>query len=971
MAIRNETLEVRYDAAGKCFSIWAQGRPAISDIRFGDAVGNAAAEAKVTAVSDKNFGAGQAIEMGEAKAFVFPSLPFALFRSAVRNSGSEAVVTSKVKMISLTTAMSASQTKTIGTGGLLAPETNTGSYAWLAIADPQSRNGVVAGWLTHDRGSGVVFSPIVNDRVGLEAQIDYGRLRVKPGGRAETETLAVGWFADARIGLESYADAIAKHYAVKLPPQPAGYCTWYADKHAGACDETNLAALAEFAAKELKQFGFDFVQIDDKWQSGTSKNGPCRGFMNAKPNGPYPNGMKATSDNIKKLGLMPGIWFMPFAGTSYDEFFKDHQDWFAKDKDGKPFEARWGGTCLDMTHPGAREYLKKLVNRIAHEWGYRVFKMDGLWTGTATRLMYVNNGYKWDEMGEAALSDPDKTQIEAFRDGLKLVRETAGPDVYLLGCCVSQNMRSFGGSFGLLDAMRVGPDTGAGRIGAPHASRNYFLQGRVWHNDPDCVSIRAKTPLAQARVNASFTAITGDLFYNSDWMPDLPPERLDILKRTILAHGLFARPVDYFENDPARIWLLTDSRKTPRRDVVAIFNWDQKNATTISCAAERIGLPASQEYAAFDFWENKFMPPFRGELRAALPPASCRVLAIRPAADHPQLLSTSRHVTQGIVDVIEEKWDAAAKTLSGVSRVVANDPCELRVIVPLGEKSWRAIAPPAVKQDGPKVRLAIASSVNAEVKWEIKFEPARIEATAPAAVTGLKAAAEFDTVTLKWDDNGADLYRIARNDGATFESSAAAFTDAPVAFGKTYRYSVTALGWGGAASAPASVEVAMPAQLTRPPAPPKPEVLLTSLKPVSAKNGYGQLGINKSIESKPLTVDGKQYANGLGAHANALFVYAIPSGARRFVSVVGLDDEKKDDPRSSVTFEVYGDVKEMGEQPTLLSKSPVLSSKTIRSWAFDLELNARYKELRLVITDAADGIASDHADIVDAGFIMK
>ena len=84
----------------------------------------------------------------------------------------------------------------------------------------------------------------------------------------------------------------------------------------------------------------------------------------------------------------------------------------------------------------------------------------------AARLTYVNDGYVNDRLGDAVFANPDKTNIEALRDGAKPVRDTAGPGVFLLGCCVAQNMRSFGGSFGLLDAMRVGPHTGAGAIGA-------------------------------------------------------------------------------------------------------------------------------------------------------------------------------------------------------------------------------------------------------------------------------------------------------------------------------------------------------------------------------------------------------------------------------------------------------------------------------------------------------------------------
>jgi len=669
---------------------------------------------------------------------VAPSrLPFVLFKRILREPGDY----NRVPLLSATVAVPG-PLSTIGTGGLLAPEKNPGSYAWLAVANPPTRNGIVAAWLTHDRGSGVVFSPVTNGQVRVAAQVDYGRLRVKPGGAVETETFALGYFADARLGLEAYADAVARHYHVKLPPPPAGFCTWYTEKHSKACDETNLMVLARYAAKELKPFGFEFIQIDDHWQAGISKNGPKREFLRANPNGPYPNGMKATADNLKSLGLTPGLWFMPFAGTYYDPFFAPHQDWFYKGADGKPFEVRWGGTCLDMSVPGAREYLRTLVRRLAHEWGYKLFKMDGLWTGTGTRLMYVNNGYKWDEMGEAAPADPDKTQIECYRDGLKLIREVAGPDLFLLGCCVSQNMRSFGGAFGLLDAMRIGPDTGAGHIGAPHASRNYFLNGRVWWNDPDCVSVRAKTPLDQARVNASFTAITGNLFYNSDWIPDLPAERLDILKRCIPAHGLSARPVDYFENDPARIWHLS----TPHRDLVAFFNWG-KTPANIVCPLEKLGLRTDAEYVAFDFWKNQFLPTLRGELSATLPPGSCRVLTLRPVAEHPQLISTSRHITQGLLEVLEETWDAAARTLRGRSRVVANDPYELRVVVPVGERSWRAVRAecgisldtptghstetvPTLTQDGPNIRLAFTNAVGGEVKWQIKFEPGPVTTAA-------------------------------------------------------------------------------------------------------------------------------------------------------------------------------------------------------------------------------------------------
>ena len=97
-----------------------------------------------------------------------------------------------------------------------------------------------------------------------------------------------------------------------------------------------------------------------------------------------------------------------------------------------------------MTSPGAREHVRQTVQCIVHEWGFRYLKMDGLSTGVGVRPQYVNTSYKDDSLGEGLLHDPDKSNIEAFRDGLRLVRETAGQKVFILGCCTPQNMRSYG-----------------------------------------------------------------------------------------------------------------------------------------------------------------------------------------------------------------------------------------------------------------------------------------------------------------------------------------------------------------------------------------------------------------------------------------------------------------------------------------------------------------------------------------------
>jgi Melibiase len=431
--IENEFLRVSATDAHGGFSIVP--KPSAKGVTVSGQLANVDGNAATKNVSDAIFGSGESLQWDNARMLIFSKLPFALVRETLKNDTSKAAVRNKIEFASLkmTLPSPVSDLKILGTGGLTAADKNSGSYAWLVVAEPKSRNAVVAGWLTCDRGSGVLFSEAGPKAIAIKARSDYGRLHLAPGAETETETLAIGYFDDGRLGLEAWADAVAKTYHIKLPEQPSGFCTWYAEKHGGAADEKSLAELAEFAAKKLKPFGFNFVQIDDHWQQGEKKNGPTKNFTAFRSPGPYGSGMKPMADKLKQLGLRPGIWFMPFAGTYNDPWFENHQDWFAKKPDGKPYDVSWGGTSLDMTKPEVRDYIRGIVKQIAHDWGFTYFKMDGLYTGMAINPRYPNAGYKDDDLGDAVFADPNKTNVEVYRDGLKLIRETAGPRRVLFG----------------------------------------------------------------------------------------------------------------------------------------------------------------------------------------------------------------------------------------------------------------------------------------------------------------------------------------------------------------------------------------------------------------------------------------------------------------------------------------------------------------------------------------------------------
>jgi hypothetical protein len=666
--------------------------------------------------------------------------PFTTYRRELHNSGTTA---REVRMIEFVHEVPltgiAKDYRTLGVDGLKGADSPDSSYLFLALAKPDASAGTVAGWITQERGSGSVHCKPGDNGLSITGRLEFGRLIIKPGEKVVTDAFVMGSFADARLGLEGYADLIAKTNQIKLPKIPNGYCTWYSSPHGAAANENAMKELAAFSGKELTKFGFDTILIDDQWQGpgiakgGIMGSGPSGNFTRHDPNGPYPAGMKANAVQLSAQGIRPGLWFTPFSWDPRDPLFKEHQDWFVKKADGSLYEVLWAGWCLDMTHPDARKFLAGSVRRLTRDWGYRYLKPDAMWCGLAAKCTYPGTAYVEEGFGDAVFHDPGMTNIDAYRAGIRTMREAAGPDTYIAACNVAQNFRSMGGAIGLVDAMRIGPDTGAdwGAI-QPNfhlGSRLYFLHNRVWHNDPDCLMLREPLTLTQARSFASWIALTGSLNMVSEWLPGLPAERLDCLKRSIPNTGLCGRPLDLFENMPARVWQMSDGK----RQVVGLFNWDAGKTATATAKLDQLGFKATDgEFIGLDYWSGKLVPIRLGAVSAELPPSGCSVIAVARILDRPQLLGTSRHITQCFVDVGDDRWND--NQLSGTCKLVGGDPTELRIATTSTLGAWKAVAATvskadqeagvtvSMKEEEGLLRLTLGTSANREVSWSVRFE---------------------------------------------------------------------------------------------------------------------------------------------------------------------------------------------------------------------------------------------------------
>ena len=614
-----------------------------------------------------------------------------------------------------------------GTAGLqsLKPGTRVGSFGYMAFAERFSRRGIVCGWISDRKANGVVYAKVSNGRVTVSPELQYGKCLVKADAKLPTETFVIGYFDDCRKGLEAFAAEIACEHDIKLKKQIAGYCTWYAEEPYGwGGDEKSTRRFIDTAKRlGLEKWGFDFFQIDDYWQDGETSNGPAKNFTKVKADGPYPSGMKATFDNIAANGYRPGIWFMPFVGTWNGEWWKDKQDLFLKTRSGKPYETTWGGTVLDMTNPKALEYLRSVTGRICGEWNCRYIKYDGMWTALGCRLgAGGRDALGEDDFGSNCFFDPAATGVDAYRNGVKTMREAAGKDTFILGCNLAQSLRGMGPSYGLVDAMRVGGDNGPWEerwwAGFEPSSTRYFFNGRVWYNDPDPVYVRDSRKFGKARLMASWTSIAGFFFNFSDWLDNLSEKRLDLLKRTMAPHGsLNVRPVELFEKALPNVWHLEERGC----HVFSLCNFNTKSTLKIDYAMDYVDLDPAKTYVAFDFWNNHYLGTVHSRFAFEVPKCDCRVVALRELdRTRPLLLSASRHVASPVFDVSGETWDAGAKALSGESKCVSGEAYELRIYVP-DNLRCREVAGGKFRQSGNLLRVEFAETGD-RLKWEIVFD---------------------------------------------------------------------------------------------------------------------------------------------------------------------------------------------------------------------------------------------------------
>ena len=454
----------------------------------------------------------------------------------------------------------------------------------------------------------------------------------------------------------------------------SGWMTWYAVRF-DACEEIVLKN-AKWQAENLKDFGATAIWVDWEWYHKDFEGERDDGTDTFNPDlEKYPNGLKYLADKIRELGLIPSLWVGFTNDPAENEYIKKYPEMVLVDS------VTWCGKYfLDMSHPKfLEEYLPAAFGQLS-EWGYEALKWDCI---PATLNIHNEHHEK--------MYDTSLTVKAAYRNMVKIAKEIMGEDFFMMSCSSEKNADILWGA-DLFTSARIGGDIFEWSEFITQCVERvvefYPLNNTVLYLDPDNLVLREKfNTYNQAVSRASFVSLLGMPLTLGDELYDLPPDRVEILKRVL--PPINTRPMDIGNISKSSKIIKTNlfvEKPFESFNVVNILNLAEEAMHTEVYIDNDLNLDDG-EYLVYDFWNRKFLGIYGEKFGLDLEAYSTKTLAVRKLLGRPQLLTSLRHITQGAIDIENMEWDEASSTISGASRVVAKDKYELIFYAPDGYES--------------------------------------------------------------------------------------------------------------------------------------------------------------------------------------------------------------------------------------------------------------------------------------------
>lgn len=432
---------------------------------------------------------------------------------------------------------------------------------------------------------------------------------------------------------------------------------------------------------------------------------------------------------VAELGGIPFTYFQ--ASMPSNDFAIAHPEWMlnkdisrvhADHPHHRPF------VRYDYSHPGFQDYVLNVWKRLRAA-GLKGVKFDYPETAWAR-----NGGFH----------DETFTTVSAYRELFRLCREGLGDDAFLheriLGGRTHEDAPCTDVTAGIVDLQRVWGDCSHFEPAmASIMGLRWYKSRRVFRYYPDGKSFYRKgsnDPIPAPERQAFLTLVAflcGRLEIGTS-IGSMTDEMLHDMTRIFPAFGgrRSPRPVDMlmdkphpevyvYEVSPAWSQVLLVNNTDRHRRISAPLSGDP--AETGAC-----GLDSNGTYHAFDFWAQRYLGKLDASeaVSAAIPPAGVVMISLRKVSDYPQLISTNRHIMQGMVECHGVEWQSSDNRLVGQVDVIGGEPFALTIAcngwrpetcqIPRGNGVLRQ------RTDGADlVDVVISSDVNRRLSFTLQF----------------------------------------------------------------------------------------------------------------------------------------------------------------------------------------------------------------------------------------------------------
>lgn len=519
---------------------------------------------------------------------------------------------------------------------------------------------LVAGFIELENQFGQVYADGRPGHQSITLQTTADGVQIRPG-----ETLWGAWAILYYLPLPHpnplgiYAEAVTRITPGRCPESPPlpGWSSWYQFFNKVTAEDM---ARNQQALNHLRhRLPLPVIQLDDGYQ-------PAWGDW-LETNEKFPAGIAAWAEGVRADDFEPGLWLSPFTVDAKSGIYAGQPETLLRNRRGKPTR---GGFLfdhwiygLDPTHPRVKAFVHEVIDCIVNEWGIKYLKLDFLYCAALPGQRH----------------DPTRTRAQALRDGLKLIRETAGEEATIVGCGCP-----FGPALGLVDIMRIGPDVAprwypefaglerpfrddpnmpATRSAIRNTINRLWTHRRWWWIDADNLMIRENQEMTAAEVQtlASVMGLTESHFVLSDDLPGVADQRLDWAAALLpVTGGKNDQSATFLEQYPQIVVQQVD---TPAggHTLAALINWGDTPAD-LSIRVSQIGLAPDQAALIGSFWDGQATIQ-TGEVIEVndVPAHGTALLAVRPLEDGPQYAGSSLHISMGGEITA---WEASSEKLA-------------------------------------------------------------------------------------------------------------------------------------------------------------------------------------------------------------------------------------------------------------------------------------------------------------------